>query len=52
MPNPGEVGADRIDHGGLLANKEMTRAMEHEATVVRVSWSPRNACSAANFHTQ
>ena len=28
------MGADRIDHGGLLANEEMTRAMEHETALL------------------
>jgi hypothetical protein len=26
----GKVGADGIDHGCLLANEEMARAMEHQ----------------------
>jgi hypothetical protein len=26
----GKVGADGIDHGRLLANEEMARAMEHQ----------------------
>ena len=30
----GEVGADRIDHSGLLANREMTRAVEHQAALL------------------
>src|SRR5678816_1595989 len=30
----GEVGADRIDHRSLLANKEVARAMEHEAALL------------------
>src|SRR4029077_3515869 len=34
-PELGEVGADRIDHRGLLANEEMTCAMEHEAALLR-----------------
>jgi hypothetical protein len=28
------MGADRIDHGGLLPNKEMTRAMQHQAALL------------------
>src|SRR6476659_5202996 len=34
-PELGEMGADRIDHRGLLPNEEMTCAMEHEAALLR-----------------
>ena len=33
-PELGKMGADRIDHRGLLPNEEMTRAMEHEAALL------------------
>jgi hypothetical protein len=39
-----EVSADRIDHGGLLADQQMARAMEHQPVAARVSWSVRTAC--------
>jgi hypothetical protein len=31
----GEVGADNIDYGSLLTSKEVARAMEHEAALLR-----------------
>src|SRR5215831_20373821 len=30
----GKVGTDRIDHCGLLTDEQMTRAMEHQATLL------------------
>ena len=30
----GKVGTDRIDHGSLLANEEVTRAVEHQAALL------------------
>ena len=30
----GKVGSDRINHRGLLADKQMARAMEHQATLL------------------
>jgi hypothetical protein len=33
-PKLGKMGADRVDHRGLLPNEEMTRAMEHEAALL------------------
>ena len=29
-----EVGSDRINHRGLLADKQMARAMQHQATLL------------------
>src|SRR5207249_2178597 len=33
-PVLGKMGADRIDHRGLLADEEMARPMEHQAAVL------------------
>jgi hypothetical protein len=33
-PKLGKMRADRVDHGGLLADEEMARAVEHEATLL------------------
>ena len=33
-PERGKMSTDRIDHGGLLADKEMARAMQHQATLL------------------
>ena len=33
-PELGKMGADRIDHRGLLADEEMARAMEHQAALL------------------
>ena len=30
----GKMGADRVDHRGLLADEQMTRAMEHQAALL------------------
>src|SRR5262245_21379594 len=30
----GKMGTDRVDHCGLLANKQVPRAMKHEATLL------------------
>src|SRR5262249_15918506 len=32
--NPGNMGSDRIDHRDLLANEQMTGAMEHQAALL------------------
>ena len=29
-----QMGSDRVDHGGLLANEQLWRAMEHQATLL------------------
>jgi len=45
-PELAKMGADRIDHRGLLADKQMDAcdgASGHSAA--RGSWSPRTACS-------
>ena len=33
-PELGKMGADRIDHRSLLADEEMARAMEYQATLL------------------
>ena len=33
-PELGKMGADRIDHRGLLADEEMARAVEHQAALL------------------
>jgi hypothetical protein len=56
----GKMRPDRVDHGSLLANEQMARAMEHQAALplgrqlccsggssaARASWLERTACSA------
>src|SRR5262245_40777174 len=32
-PELGKIGADRIDHGSLLANEEKARTMKHQAAL-------------------
>ena len=45
-PELGKMGADRIDHRGLLADEQMTGAMERQASFAApASWSRRIACS-------
>ena len=34
IPNSAKMGADRIDHRGLLADKQMARAMEHQTALL------------------
>src|SRR6476660_9293431 len=34
MPNSGKVSPDRIDHRGLLANKQMPCAVKHQAALL------------------
>jgi hypothetical protein len=33
-PELGQMGADRVDHRGLLANEQLARAMEHQAALL------------------
>ena len=33
-PELGKMSADRVDHGGLLADKQMARAMKHQTTLL------------------
>jgi hypothetical protein len=33
-PELGHVGADGVDHRGLLADEELARAMEHQAALL------------------
>ena len=41
----GKMGADRIDHRGLLADEQMARAMEHQAALLlRRLGLARTAC--------
>jgi hypothetical protein len=34
MPNSAKMGADCVDDGGLLADEEMARAVEHQAALL------------------
>src|SRR5216684_6981059 len=47
-PELGKMGADRIDHGGLLPDEEMARAVEHQAALLLgrlgLRWSIRQLC--------
>ena len=39
-PKLGKMSADRIDHGGLLADEQMARAMQHQSALLlgRLGW--------------
>jgi hypothetical protein len=45
------MGADRIDHRGLLADKEMARAMQHQAALLlgRLGLDEPHGCPGDRF---
>jgi hypothetical protein len=50
-PEFGKMGADRIDHGGLLTDEQMARAVEHEAALLlgRLGRHEPHVCSSDRF---
>ena len=47
----GEVSSDRINHGGLLADQQMPRAVKHQATLLlrRLGWHEPHIGAANGF---
>src|SRR6266853_111076 len=50
-PELGKMGADRIDHGGLLPDEEMARAVEHQAALLlgRLGLHKPHVCPGDHF---
>ena len=42
-PELGQMGADGIDHRGLLADEELACTVEHQAALLLPSWSRQTA---------